>query len=97
MNRSLGVAAFLLGLIVVAWVGIGYLGSNPLALTMTALIGAVYLLGALELHRFHQATLTLSSALTAIPDQLTHVADWLTRLHPSLQSAVRLRIEGERV
>ena len=38
------------------WVGAGYIGHSPLALTMTALIGVVYLAGGLELLRFQQAT-----------------------------------------
>jgi hypothetical protein len=97
MNRHFGVAAFFVGLIVVAWVGFGYAGSNPLALTMTVLIGAFYLMGALELRRFHQATSSLTTALAALPESLPNLGDWLMRLHPSLQSPVRLRIEGERV
>ena len=97
MNKYLGLAAFLVGLAAVAWVGFGYIGSNPLALTMTVLIGAFYLMGALELRRFHQATTTLSTALAAIPDPLPKLADWLQQLPASLHTPVRLRIEGERV
>ncbi|MFC5300852.1 DUF802 domain-containing protein [Azospira restricta] len=89
-------AAFAAGLVAVLWVGAGYLGSHPLALAMTALIGAVYVVGALELKRFHDATTSLTAALAAIPDQLARLDDWLAPLHPSLQNAVRLRVEGER-
>ena len=46
----------------------GYLGSNMLALTMTLLIAAFYLMGAVELHRFRQATASLRSALEALPE-----------------------------
>jgi hypothetical protein len=96
MNRNLCGAAFVIGLIAVAWVGVGYVGSNPLALTMTALIAAVYTVGALELFRFQQTTSTLALALSAIPHDLSNLGDWLDKVHPSLQNAVRLRIEGER-
>lgn len=97
MNKNLCIAAFLAGAIAILWVGIGYLGGHPLALAMTLLIGVVYAMGVLELRRFQQATSTLTQALQAIPDNLQHLGDWLNQLHPSLQNAVRLRIEGERV
>jgi hypothetical protein len=97
MSRRWGGAAFALGLGVVLWVGFGYRGANPLALTMTALIGAFYLMGALELRRFDQATSGLKAALAALPERLPNLGDWLVTLDPSLQNAVRLRIEGERV
>jgi hypothetical protein len=97
MNRNLCSIAFLVGLIAVAWVGVGYIGSNPLALTMTAVIGAVYVLGALELLRFQQATAALERALAAIPEPLANLGDWLARVPAALQNPVRLRVEGERV
>ena len=97
MNKKLGVAAFCVGLAAVCWVGSGYIRSNPLALTMTVLIGAFYLMGALELRRFHQATSTLATALTAIPENLPNLAGWLDKVHPALRNPVRQRIEGERV
>jgi len=96
MNKYLYQAAFFMGLIAVCWVGIGYIGSNPLALTMTALIGAFYLMGALELRRFHQATSTLEQALTALPERLPSLGGWLDKVHASLRNPVRLRIEGAR-
>lgn len=96
MNKNLCVAAFAVGLVAVCWVGIGYIGSHPLAFAMTAIIGTVYALGALELRRFQQATSSLTVALDAIPENLTNLGDWLAMLHSSLQSPVRLRIEGER-
>jgi hypothetical protein len=63
---------------------------------MTAIIAAVYAFGALEMHRFRQTTSALSCALSAIPDSLHSLGDWLPSVPASLQSAVRLRIEGER-
>lgn len=97
MNRTICGAAFVVGLVAVFWVGVGYIGSSPLALTMTALIGAVYVTGAVELLRFHRDTAALSRALAAIPENLSHPGEWLGQLPDSLQNPVRLRIEGERV
>ncbi|MBS1191565.1 MAG: hypothetical protein H6R10_3357 [Rhodocyclaceae bacterium] len=97
MNKKLSLAAFLLGLVAVGWVGAGYIGASPLALAMTMVIGAVYGAGALELRRFHRATSTLAQALAAIPENLADLGDWLGQLHPSLRNPVRLRIEGERI
>lgn len=95
MNRFLHHAAFACGLAALGWVGAGYIGHNPLALAITALIAAFYLMGALELHRFRQATATLAQALADIPEPLPGLRPWLDRLHPSLQNTVRRRIEGE--
>ncbi len=103
MNRQLGWAAFLLGWLALAWVGFGYVGSNPLALTMTGLIAAFYSMGALELHRFHQVTSRLQAALTALAARVAGAGplpapgDWLLQLPAALQTPVRLRIEGDRV
>ncbi len=97
MNRFLSYAAFFVGLAAVCWVGTGYIGSNPLALAVTVLVGAFYLVGALELHRFHEATATLTHAVTDMPHPPASLGDWLGALHPSLRNAVRLRVEGERV
>jgi len=97
MSRILSVVAFVLGLAVVVWVGAGYVGLSPLALGMTALIGLVYLTGAVELLRFDRATSALQHALDTIPVELPDPGGWLRGLPPSLQNAVRLRLEGERV
>ena len=97
MIRILLAAAFALGLLSVAWVGLGFVGSSWIALAMTAVIGGVYLLGAFEIRQFRLATSSLADALTDIPQALTDIGDWIGRLHPSLQYAVRLRIEGERL
>ncbi|RJG01028.1 DUF802 domain-containing protein [Noviherbaspirillum sedimenti] len=103
LNKHLFAAAFLLGALGVIWVGVGFIDSSFLALAMTAIIGAVYVFGALELRQFRQATATLADALAAIPESLANLADlagldkWLASVHPSLQNPVRLRIEGERV
>lgn len=102
LNKSLHAAVFVAGLAIVAWVGAGALSSHPLALAVLALIAAGYLAGGLELHRYRQATATLQRALDEPPAPADagdgeRLEAWLGRLHSSLRSPVRLRIEGERV
>ena len=97
MNKNLFAGAFLLGAIMVVWVGAGFVGAPGLALGMTAAIAAVYGAGALELRQFRQASATLATALDTVPEPLPDLADWLDGVHPALQNPVRLRIEGERV
>ena len=98
MPRTLlHLVVFLAGLAAVCWIGASYLGSNLPAATITAVIGACYVAGALELHRYRQATATLARAVAEADAATTGLGDWLARLHPSLHNAVRLRIEGERV
>ncbi|MPW20197.1 DUF802 domain-containing protein [Paraburkholderia sp. CNPSo 3157] len=91
------VVVFLVGLVAVGWVGAGYVGSNLLALTVTMVIAACYVAGALELHRYQQATSTLTAAIADLSGTPPRLSAWLDGLHASLRSAVRLRIEGERV
>lgn len=88
---------FFAGLAAVCWIAFGYIGSNPLALAVTLLVGAGYLAGALELHRYRQATATLAHVVTQLSEPPPQLNAWLEPLHPSLRSAVRLRVEGERV
>lgn len=100
MNRpssSLHYAAFFVGLAAIGWVGIGYIGTNPLALAITLLIGGFYVMGALELRRFQAATGTLTKAVSDRPQPPASLGEWLEPLHPSLRNVVRLRVEGERV
>ncbi|MEP1470101.1 MAG: hypothetical protein ABJK20_18375 [Halieaceae bacterium] len=93
--------AFLLGATAILWMGTDFIGSDLLALSVTVVIGFVYLLGIVELWQFRQATATLQDALDTLPaeqkNQASALQDWLTSLHPSLRNAVKLRIEGERV
>lgn len=97
MNKLFFNAAFGIGLLAVMWVGYGFVGSSWLALLMTAAIAGVYVLGAFELKQFRASTNALSSALNDIPQPLTDISPWMDRVPASLQNAVRLRIEGERV
>ena len=97
MNRNVFTGAFVLGAIAVIWVAVGFAGSNHLALLITAVIGAVYGFGALELRRFSEVTATLVTALRSIPANLVHLETWLNGIDQSVQNQVRQRIEGERV
>jgi hypothetical protein len=97
MNRIFFAVAFAIGLMTVAWVGFGFVGSSWMALVMTAVIAGVYLLGAFELRQFRAATASLTAALADVPQQLPDIGAWLVGVHPSLQNSVRSRIEGERV
>ncbi|HEY9022800.1 MAG TPA: DUF802 domain-containing protein [Burkholderiaceae bacterium] len=97
MNNFLRHAAAGVGLAVIAWVGAGYLLTNPLALVLTLLIGAFYAMGVLELHRFRQATTALATAVDELAAPPAHLAAWLEQLPAGLRNAVRRRVEGEPV
>ena len=101
MNKLLAVSAFLLGVIALLWMGANFVGSNALGVTVIVVIGAVYAIGFIELLQFRQATATLTTALSASSADAAAgdagFGGWLGKLHPSLQNAVRQRIEGERV
>ena len=96
-RNFLNVAVFVVGLVAVCWIGVGYVGSNPLGAAVALLIGACYVAGALELHRYRQATGTLQAAVAELSAAPPSLGGFLERLHPSLRNAVRLRVEGERV
>ena len=96
-SRNLSIAAFTAGLSAVGWIAAGYALTHPLAFTMTLLIGAIYVAGAMELRRFDQDTSALRQALADIPPDLATLSDWLLRVPASLQNVARLRIDGERI
>lgn len=89
--------SFVAGVLAIGWVGAGFINASFLALLMTAVIGAVYVSGAIELQQFRKATFSLTRALAAIPEDLAEFGDWLGNVHVSLQNSVRLRVEGDRV
>ncbi|WP_427912585.1 DUF802 domain-containing protein [Ramlibacter sp. MMS24-I3-19] len=97
MSKRFFAAAFAIGLLAVAWVGQGFVGTNWLALAMTVAIGCVYVLGAWELRQFRADTASLSTALQETASQApAALPAWLDRLPLSLRPAVRQRLEGER-
>lgn len=98
MNRALHHALLLAGLACIAWVGAGYAGTDHLLATaITALIGAFFVFGAVELWRFRRATDQLAGVLADDATPPAALAPWLERLPAPLRSAVRMRIEGQRV
>ena len=66
MNRIVFAVTFAIGLLTVGWVGWGFVNTSWLALAMTAIIGAVYVLGAVEVSRFRAGTTALNTALTHV-------------------------------
>jgi hypothetical protein len=96
-RTPLYVVVFLAGLLAACWIGAGYLGSNPVGLAMALLIAVGYCAGALELHRYRQATAGLQAAVADAATAPERLADWLERVPAGLRNAVRLRVDGERV
>ncbi len=88
--------AFALGALAVVWVAAAVASTHVLVLVMTALIGAVYVYGTLELRRYRAVTSELIQALAEVPAQLQQLDEWLARVPATLQNAVRQRVEGER-
>ncbi len=95
MIRSVLAVAFTLGASAILWMAATFVATDALALTITLVIAAVYLLGFIELLQFRRASLSLTEALAPLSAAVDELQPWLARLHPSLQNAVRRRIEGE--
>ena len=96
MKRYSFLIAFLLGALAVIWVAAAVASSHPLVLVMAAVIGGVYVFGAIELRQYRAITDALQQALANIPPQLHHLNDWLITLPAGLHNSVRQRVEGER-
>lgn len=75
------------GALAIVWVGFGFWVSNPLALAVTLLIGAVYALGTQELRQYRLATGQLSNALKTVTAPVAQLEDWLQGVPASLQTA----------
>jgi hypothetical protein len=89
--------AFALGALAVVWVVAAVAASHLLVLGMAAVIGAVYVFGAMELRQYRADTADLIQALADIPHDLQNLSDWLITLPAGLQNPIRQRVEGERV
>ena len=100
MSNLLFITAAALGAIAIGWMGSDFVGANTLALVVTAAIGAVYLIGIVELLRFRRATFSLDNALAGTTPQVSAnehgLEDWLKALDPTIRGSVHLRIVGER-
>ena len=97
MNKFLMPIVFAAGLLLVAWVGWGFVGTSPLALLMTGVIAAVYSVGAREVWRMHQHTASLREVVQHTQGSVPQLDAWLALLPPALQQPLRQRIAGERV
>lgn len=97
MTKALFTTAFLIGAAAILWMCAIFVGTHAVAFVVTALIGCGYVLGALELVKFRQASATLRTALNSLPAVVEDLSSWLNQLDPGLQNTVQLRIEGERV
>ena len=86
--------AFVLGALAVVWVAAAVATSHLLVLGMAAVIGAVYVFGAMELRQYRAATFALNQALIDIPQELQNLSDWLITLPAGLQNPIRQRVEG---
>jgi hypothetical protein len=89
--------AFALGALAVVWVVAAVATSHLLVLAMAAVIGGVYVFGAMELRLYRAATVALNQALANIPQNLQNLSDWLITLPAGLQNPIRQRVEGERI
>jgi hypothetical protein len=89
-------AAFAAGAGALAWIAAGFASSSWLAVAMTVLIAAMYLLGAFELRQFRRATAALDQLLDATREAPATLGEWLKNVPGSLRDAVRLRVQGER-
>lgn len=89
--------AFGLGVVALIGVAAAVASSHFLVLAMTALIGAVYVFGALELRQYRATTTQLQQGLAQIPAELAQLSDWLITLPAPLHNPVRQRVHGERV
>ncbi|WP_284614900.1 DUF802 domain-containing protein [Aquabacterium humicola] len=96
MMRTLQLAAFAAGLALIGWVGAAYVGTNALALAVTAVVGAFFVAGGLELLRFQRVTAQLATAVDALQAPPADLPAWLATLPAPLRQAVRMRIDGER-
>jgi Domain of unknown function (DUF802) len=97
MKRYSFQIAFGLGALAVFWVAAYVASSHLLVLVMTAFIGAVYAVGAMELRQYRATTAALRQSLADLSPDLQSLNDWLITLPGSLQNPVRQRVEGERV
>jgi hypothetical protein len=96
-RTSLYLVVFLAGLFAACWIGVGYIGSNPVGFAVARVIAACYTAGGVELFRYRQATAGLGHALADVSAAEQDLGAWLQRVPASLRNAVRLRVDGERV
>lgn len=94
MSRLFFFLAFAIGLAVTAWIGQRFLGSDLLALSVTAIIALVYGLGFIELMGFRRTTRQLAERIESVPQNREQLESWLCDLPEQVQFAVQKRIDG---
>jgi hypothetical protein len=94
MKTLLFWASLGLGVLVISWIAQGFAFSNWLALSVTLVIGVIFISGYAELNRYRRATRTLMQALGHLNPQPVSLDEWLAKIDISLQMPVRQRIEG---
>ena len=87
MKQPFSTALFLAGLAIVGWIGVGYVGTHALGVVVSLVIGACYVVGAVELQRYRQATASLAQALNDTAPAGNGLQAWLDRKHLSLTKA----------
>lgn len=97
MNKFLFTSIFALGAAVVLWIGGIFLGADAIGLTVTALIGIVYLIGTYELSTFRRSTNGLASVLREPVNGSENLDSWIAKIPTNLQNPVRMRINGDRI
>ncbi len=96
MTRYLFLGAFALGLLAILWIGRLFMGTDLLGFGVTLLIGGVFVIGSWELAVYRRSTGSLLNALQNLQEPVDDLATWLSTIEPSLQNAVRIRVEGQR-
>ncbi len=89
--------AFALGCLTLLWVGASFVGGSVTALLMTVAMAVVLCTGAWELHRFRADSQVLATAVAQQAQAPVELPVWLAQLPATMTTAVRLRVEGERV
>ena len=79
----------------ILWTGTAFIGTQPLGLTVTAIIGVAFSLGLLELVQYRRETHRLARAIASAGDD-TELQGWLAGLPAALQQPVGQRIQGEK-
>lgn len=97
VNKYLAALAFVVGLVVVAWVALGFAGHHPLALAMTLAIALVYLVGARELWHAGSEAVAARAVFQRTRELPADLEGWLADLPRTWGTAVRQRLDGERV
>lgn len=97
MTKLVFGAAFLIGAVAILWIARIFLGVDKLGLAVTALIGAVYVVGACELWFYRRASASLTKALDNTNGPVDDLPSWLQQLDSSLRVSVSNRAQGERV